>query len=176
MSDPAALPYRSNVGIALFNAEGQVLIARRLGDDGPETILPGFEWQMPQGGIDPDEDQEAAARRELWEETGVTDVQVLGRTDAWLRYDFPPYAGPPHKLSAFRGQQQIWFAMRFLGQEGDIDVTGAITVRSRSSAPGDGRTSRQPSTWWCRSGGRSIAQSPTRSSDSRAPWPDGRSL
>ena len=121
--DPAALPYRSNVGIALFNARGQVLIARRLGDDGPETILPGLEWQMPQGGIDPDEDQEAAARRELWEETGVTNVQVLGRTDGWLRYDFPPYDGPPHKLSAFRGQQQIWFAMRFLGQDGDIDVT-----------------------------------------------------
>ncbi len=123
MPHHADLPYRSNVGIALFNRSGQVLIARRLGDDGPETILPGLEWQMPQGGIDPDEDQEAAARRELWEETGVTSVVVLDRTEPWLRYDFPPYDGPPHKLAAFRGQQQIWYAMRFLGRDDEIDVT-----------------------------------------------------
>lgn len=118
MSDFADLPYRPCVGVMLVNAEGKVFVGKRI--DNRE----GDFWQMPQGGIDPDEDQEAAARRELWEETGVTNVQVLGRTDAWLRYDFPPYDGPPHKLAAFRGQQQIWFAMRFLGQDGDIDVTG----------------------------------------------------
>jgi putative (di)nucleoside polyphosphate hydrolase len=123
MRDPSTLPYRLNVGIALFNRNGQVLIARRLGDDGPETVLPGYEWQMPQGGIGPGEDQEAAARRELWEETSVTNVQVLGCTDAPLCYEFPPYDGPSHKLSAFKGQQQIWFAMRFMGDDCEIDVT-----------------------------------------------------
>jgi putative (di)nucleoside polyphosphate hydrolase len=115
-------PYRPNVGIALFGADGRVLIARRIRDDGPEIILPGREWQMPQGGIDPREDPEAAAKRELWEETGVTSVAVLGHLGEWLTYEFPPYDGPPHKLAAFRGQRQLWFAMRFLGDEAEIDL------------------------------------------------------
>ncbi len=69
---PEDKPYRPNVGIALFNAAGQVLIGRRFRDDGPEIVLPGLEWQMPQGGIDADEDPREAVMRELWEETGVT--------------------------------------------------------------------------------------------------------
>ena len=73
----ADLPYRPNVGIALFNAAGRVFIARRFKDDGPEIILPGLEWQMPQGGIDPDEDPRPAAVRELYEETGVTSRQSI---------------------------------------------------------------------------------------------------
>ena len=115
-------PYRPNVGIALFAPDGRVLIARRIKDDGPEVIFPGHEWQMPQGGIDAREDPEAAARRELWEETGVTSVATLGHLDEWLTYEFPPYDGPPHKLAAFRGQRQLWFAMRFLGDDAEIDL------------------------------------------------------
>jgi putative (di)nucleoside polyphosphate hydrolase len=114
--------YRQNVGIALVNASGQVLIARRIKDDGPEIMMPGREWQMPQGGVDADEDLEAAARRELWEETGVKSADVIGRLSTPLRYDFPPYSGPPHRLSAFRGQEQRWFAMRFTGQDSEIDL------------------------------------------------------
>ena len=125
MGNPRKLPYRHNVGIALFNTDGRVLIARRIGDDGPEIIFPNHAWQMPQGGIDPNEDPEAAARRELWEETNVTSARVLGRTEARLRYDFPEYSGPPHKLASFRGQEQIWFAMRFTGDESEIDVCSA---------------------------------------------------
>ena len=117
-------PYRPNVGIALFNARGRVLIARRFKDDGPEIILPGFEWQMPQGGIDPNEDPRPAAQRELFEETGVTSVAYLGETPEWLSYDYPPYHGPPHRLAAFRGQRQKWFALRFLGDDSEIDVAG----------------------------------------------------
>ena len=115
-------PYRPNVGIALFNTQGRVLIARRFKDDGPEIILPGFEWQMPQGGIDPSEDPRLAAERELYEETGVTSVGYLGETADWLAYEFPPYAGPPHRLGVFRGQRQKWFAFRFLGHEREIVV------------------------------------------------------
>ncbi len=113
-------PYRPNVGITLFNGAGQVLIGRRFKDDGPEIILPGLEWQMPQGGVDEGEDLRAAVRRELWEETGVTEADYLGETD-WLTYEFPPYDGPPHRFGKFRGQRQKWFALRFTGQEADID-------------------------------------------------------
>jgi putative (di)nucleoside polyphosphate hydrolase len=116
----ADLPYRPNVGVALFNDEGRVLIGRRFKDDGPEIILPGLEWQMPQGGIDANEDPRKAVMRELWEETGIAHAIYLAETD-WLSYDFPPYDGPPHRLAVFRGQRQKWFALRFTGEMGEID-------------------------------------------------------
>ena len=115
-------PYRPNVGIALFNAAGQVLIGRRFRDDGPEIILPGLEWQMPQGGIDADENPRDAVMRELWEETGATSAEHLGETD-WMTYEFPSYDGPPsHRLAKFRGQRQKWYAVRFTGKDDEINV------------------------------------------------------
>lgn len=113
-------PYRPNVGIALFNADGRVLIARRYKDDGPEIILPGLEWQMPQGGIDADERPRDAVMRELWEETGISSADYLGETNS-MTYDFPAYDGPPHRFSQFRGQRQTWFALRFTGNDADVD-------------------------------------------------------
>jgi putative (di)nucleoside polyphosphate hydrolase len=113
-------PYRPNVGVALLNAEGLVMIGHRYKDDGPEIVYPGLEWQMPQGGIDPEEDPRRAVFRELWEETGVKNAEYLAETD-WMTYEFPHYDGPPHRLAVFRGQRQKWFALRFTGNESEID-------------------------------------------------------
>lgn len=115
------LPYRPNVGIALFNNVGLVFAGMAL-NEGPEAVVPGLEWQMPQGGIDPNEDIETAARRELFEETGISHVSFLAATDTWWPYDFPAYDGPPHSLSGFRGQTQRWVALRFEGEDRDVNV------------------------------------------------------
>jgi putative (di)nucleoside polyphosphate hydrolase len=135
-------PYRPNVGIALFNSSGRVLIGRRFRDDGPEIILPGLEWQMPQGGIDANENPRDAVMRELWEETGAVSAEHLGETD-WMSYEFPPYDGPPdHRLAKFRGQRQKWFALRFTRprrRDRPADAAQRTTGRVRRLALGAAR-------------------------------------
>ena len=94
---------------------------------------------MPQGGIDPGEDIVAAAKRELAEETAITSVSLLAVTQEWWRYDFPPYDGPPHKLSGFRGQEQRWVALRFEGEDGgDRRARPRLDRTGRSSRRGTG--------------------------------------
>ncbi len=114
-------PYRPNVGIAVFNSAGLVLVGRTE-TSGPELIVPGHEWQCPQGGIDEGEDIEKAALREIYEETNIVSAEVMAVTPDWWPYDFPPYDGPPHKLTPFRGQKQRWAALRFTGTDAEIDV------------------------------------------------------
>jgi putative (di)nucleoside polyphosphate hydrolase len=134
---PDARPYRPNVGIALFNQAGKVFAGHGR-SAGPEVLPAGHEWQMPQGGIDGNEDIVEAARRELFEETNVRSVALLQvSAEAWC-YDFPPYAGPPHWLCAFRGQQQRWVAFRFLGTDDEINVV----------APGGGQPSEFSAWAW----------------------------
>jgi len=120
MSTPQ-LPYRPCVGIILTNGAGQVWVGQRIPkiqDDSDAARL----WQMPQGGIDEGEDPEIAARRELREETGVTSVTVLGRTADWLRYDLPEHLQGVALKGRFKGQAQLWFAMRFDGAESEFDL------------------------------------------------------
>ena len=109
-----ALPYRRGVGIMLLDGGGRVFVGRRI--DTPEA------WQMPQGGIDPGESPRAAALRELMEEVGTDRAQIVAVTKDWLRYELPSALHGKAWGGAYRGQEQKWFAMRFLGSDGDIDL------------------------------------------------------
>jgi putative (di)nucleoside polyphosphate hydrolase len=114
------LPYRPCVGLAVFNAEGKVFVGRRLG--GPEHVDAVHEWQMPQGGIDDDEDPYEAALRELYEETSIRSIRKLGEIEGWLKYDIPrDIAGQAWK-GKYRGQKQKWYALRFTGEDPEINV------------------------------------------------------
>lgn len=108
--------YRPNVGVVLFNTEGKVWLGRRANTPGP------YNWQFPQGGVDDGEDLEAAARRELKEETGITSAELLGRTDSWVFYDFPDHLQGPKAWRGFKGQRQMWFAFRMTGPDSEIDL------------------------------------------------------
>lgn len=127
----ADLPYRPNVGICLFNADGLVFAGRAFpnpfGWPDPEVFAPGLDWAMPQGGIDAGEDIVGAARRELHEETGVVSADFLAVTDDWWTYDFPARGASVHKLHPFRGQRQRWAAFRFTGDEREITVLAEHT-------------------------------------------------
>jgi putative (di)nucleoside polyphosphate hydrolase len=114
------LPYRPCVGVTLFNREGRVFIGRRI--DGPEHVDLQHAWQMPQGGIDADEDPWRAALRELREETNVRSVKRLGEIAEWLRYDIPRDLVGQAWKGKYRGQTQKWFAMRFTGADSEIEV------------------------------------------------------
>jgi len=107
--------YRPNVGVVLFHPDGRVWLGRRAHTPAP------YNWQFPQGGVDEGEDLEAAARRELAEETGARSVTLLGRTDDWVAYDFPVDM-PPHRTRNFAGQKQVWFAFRFDGDDAEFDL------------------------------------------------------
>ncbi len=105
------------MGVVLFNARGLVWLGHREGETSP------LSWQFPQGGVDPGEDLEVAARRELQEETGVARVTLLGRKQDWIHYDFPPEVLANHKRArGFKGQKQVWFAFRFEGDDSEIDL------------------------------------------------------
>lgn len=113
--------YRPCVGITVINPEGLVWIGRRADAPGEEEGR-GEWWQMPQGGIDPGEDPAGAALRELYEETGMHTVRILGETDGWLRYDLPEHLIGKAWGGRYRGQEQKWFAVRFLGDDSEIDI------------------------------------------------------
>lgn len=115
-----SLPYRPCVGVAVFNRAGCVFIGKRR--DGPEHVDATHAWQMPQGGVDPDEDPWPAALRELCEETGIRSVEKLGEIADWLSYDIPREIVGQAWKGKYRGQTQKWFAVRFTGDDSEIAV------------------------------------------------------
>ncbi len=112
----------------MLNKAGLVFIGRR--SSGPEHIDATHVWQMPQGGIDAGEDPWRAARRELYEETSIRSVERLGEIGDWLAYDIPPDIIGQAWGGRYRGQTQKWFALRFTGNEAEINI----------AAPGEGHT------------------------------------
>ena len=105
--------YRANVGIILVNDDGSLFWAKRIGEDA---------WQFPQGGIRKSESAEQALFRELYEEVGVVkeSVEVIGKTQDWLRYKIPEQLLRRHQTPCCIGQKQRWFLLRFTGKESDV--------------------------------------------------------
>lgn len=121
MTDFTSLPYRPCAGIMLANADGKIFVGQRL--DAAHSNFPNA-WQMPQGGIDDGEDAEAAALRELAEETGIdaAHVAIIARSADEHFYDLPEELIGKIWKGKYRGQRQRWFLMRFTGSDENINI------------------------------------------------------
>ena len=115
MSNNSKLPLRTGVGIVLLNNQNNIFVGRRI--DNPKN-----SWQMPQGGVDQNENFLQAAKRELEEETGIKSVKLIKELDGWFQYDLPKYLLGKLWKGKYRGQKQKWFVMKFLGQQDEINV------------------------------------------------------
>jgi putative (di)nucleoside polyphosphate hydrolase len=109
------LPLRSGVGIVVLNKQNEVFVAKRI------DSLKNF-WQMPQGGVDKGEHYLAAAYRELEEETSVKSVDLIKELDGLISYELPKDLLGIIWNGEYRGQEQKWFVVRFLGQDNEIDI------------------------------------------------------
>jgi putative (di)nucleoside polyphosphate hydrolase len=118
---PAALPYRPCVGAAIFNRDGLVWIGRR-SDANAEGEGSGHWWQMPQGGLDGGEEPERAVLREVYEETSMRSVEVIKEAPRWFDYDLPKELVGESWGGRYRGQTQKWFALRFTGDDSEIEI------------------------------------------------------
>ena len=109
------LPYRSGVGIVVLNKENKVFVARRI--DNPKNF-----WQMPQGGVDKNENYLNAALRELEEETSIKSVELIKELDGLITYDLPDHLLGVIWKGRYKGQTQKWFLMRFVGSDNEINI------------------------------------------------------
>ena len=109
------LPLRSGVGIIVLNKDNKVFVAKRI--DNPMNF-----WQMPQGGIDGDENFLKAAYRELEEETSIKNVELIKEIDGTITYELPDHLLGIIWKGKYRGQKQKWFLMRFTGDDSEINI------------------------------------------------------
>ena len=109
------LPMRNGVGIIVLNNFNEVFVGKR--KDNPID-----KWQMPQGGIDKNESPYNAMRRELFEETSITSIEVLKEIEKWLEYELPPNLLGKIWKGKFRGQKQKWFIVKFIGNDNEINL------------------------------------------------------
>ena len=109
------LPLRSGVGIVVLNKDNKVFVAKRI--DNPKNF-----WQMPQGGIDYNEDFLKAAYRELKEETSIKNVKLIKELESTTTYELPDHLLGIIWKGKYRGQKQKWFLMRFTGKDKEINI------------------------------------------------------
>ncbi len=112
------LPYRPSVGLMILNSNLEVFVGRRV-DSKLEA------WQMPQGGIDDGEAITDAAFREMKEEIGTNNAEILAETKQWYKYDLPYYLISKLWNGRYRGQRQKWFLLKYLGKDEDININCA---------------------------------------------------
>lgn len=123
MPDREKMPYRDCVGVTVFNRQGLVFIGSRKPEEDPEDSSEvAAPWQMPQGGIDKGEAPLETAYRELFEETSIRSVELIGEISEWIYYDLPDEALGIALKGRYRGQRQRWFAFRFVGDDSEINV------------------------------------------------------
>ena len=115
MNEKQELPLRIGVGIVLLNNKNNIFVGKRI--DNPKN-----SWQMPQGGVDKNENFLQAAKRELKEETGIKTVKLIKELDGWFKYDLPEYLLGKLWNGKYRGQKQKWFVMKFIGKTNEINV------------------------------------------------------
>jgi len=109
------LPLRDGVGIIVLNKDNKVFVARRI--DNPKNF-----WQMPQGGVDKGEDYLNAAYRELEEETSIKTVELIKEIDGLITYELPSHLLGIIWKGKYKGQNQKWFVMKFLGSDNEINI------------------------------------------------------
>jgi len=114
MSISKKLPYRKGVGMMVFNDKKKIFVGKRIDNQ--------TAWQMPQGGVDDNEDYETAAKRELFEETGIQSIRIVKKSKEMYTYDLPEYLLGKIWKGKYKGQKQNWFLMKFLGPDSEINL------------------------------------------------------
>ena len=109
------LPLRTGVGAIVLNKDNHVFVGKRRDN-------PGKNWQMPQGGVDKNENYLDAMKRELFEETGIKNFEILKEINGWKEYELPDYLLGKIRKGKYRGQKQKWFIIRFLGKNDEINL------------------------------------------------------